>query len=456
MNHQQLSNQEQQGHGQGQRQQDQEQQEDQQEGEPGYQVYHHPRPRTGGVSHPFPRKLHSLLESQVHEDIISWQLDGTAFTIHKPQDFVAVVLPKVFNQQTKLKSFQRQLSFYNFKRITSGPDSGAYRHPLFRRGMPHLCRNIIRDPFTKAAGATIRRIAHSTSNNTSSGGQHLGVTRTPLPTTSTLLMQEEERQQQQQDDDHYVYYDHLLSPNQRVKNHHFLERMERSPFTPSNLLDFYRSSKLPAEQLLPNNNSVSPLVEGFPLCRPLQYHSNGSDVLCSSPAAPPINNGNNNDSNIKTNDAADTSTTTFTTKERIDEAIREAVENVNEAIRKSLENFHSSLQTIANECFTASHSDTVTDHMLEGSSTTSTTMMSSITTTTTTTSSSSSRKNETKSSSSTKNDNSKLSISSDAPVNNHHQNVLRNAGEYGLSVSSHNPLLLSQSSSFDSHDNTFT
>ena len=394
---QQLSNQEQQG----QRKQDQEEQEYQnKEGEQGYHHPHrHPR-RTGGVSHPFPQKLHSLLESQVHEDIISWQLDGMAFTIHKTQDFVAAVLPNVFNQ-TKLKSFQRQLSFYNFKRITSGPDAGAYRHPLFIRGMPHLCRNIIRDPFTKAAGATIR-IARSTSNNSS--GRHIGVSRIPPPTS---LMQEERQQHQEEDDHDGDCYDHAIlekeqvwnsnAPNQRAPvlepiPHDFFQRMERSPssITHSNLLGFDRSSKLPTEQLLPNNNSVALLVEVSPLRRPLQ-HSNGPYFLCSTPAAP-INNKNINDNNIRTKDAADTSTT-FITKKRIDEAIREAVENVNDAIRKSLENFHSSLQTIANESFTASHSScskttssvadgTATDHRLDvgTGSATSTTMMSSSTT----------------------------------------------------------------------------
>lgn len=127
-------------------QQEQEEEEDQdpdegeQQGSYHDHHYHYPRRprtrtrRTGGVSRPFPQKLHFFLESQIHEDIISWQLNGMAFTIHKPQDFVSTVLPNVFNQ-TKLKSFQRQLSFYNFKRITSGPDAGAYRHPLFLRGI---------------------------------------------------------------------------------------------------------------------------------------------------------------------------------------------------------------------------------------------------------------------------------------------------------------------------------
>ena len=459
---------------------------DQQDKGGGDQEYdHNPLPRrTGGVSHPFPQKLHSLLESQVHEDIISWQLDGMAFAIYKPQDFVAAVLPNVFNQ-TKLKSFQRQLSFYNFKRIKSGPDAGAYRHPLFIRGMPHLCRNITRgDHFTRAPPATIVSIASRTSTNSSSNPtnmEHLGVTRTPPA-------QEKERQQQEEDDHDHGDNNHVLlekeqvwnsnAPNQRAPvlepiRHDFFERMERAPssITPSNLLGLFRSSNLPAEQLLPNNNNnnnnnnnsvLSPIVEVSPLLRLLQ-HSNGSYFLCSTPAAP-INNKNinNNDNNIiRTKD--DVTSTTFITKKRIDEAIREAVENVNDAIRKSLENFHSSLQTIANESFTASHSSfsktttsstsvaagRITDMLDIGTDTSTSTIMMSSSTTSAWTTSTSNSKNETKSSST--NDNSKLSMSADA-VNHRHQNLLRISGENGLSLSSENPLLLLQFNSFDSND----
>lgn len=54
-------------------------------------------PRKGGVSIPFPVKLHSVLE-QVEADglghIISWQPHGRCFVIHKPKEFVDHVMPK--------------------------------------------------------------------------------------------------------------------------------------------------------------------------------------------------------------------------------------------------------------------------------------------------------------------------------------------------------------------------
>lgn len=62
-----------------------------------------------------------------------WNLDGRSFRINNSDHFVRDCMPFFFNQ-TKYKSFQRQLNIYGFKRITSGNFKGSYFHPGFGRG----------------------------------------------------------------------------------------------------------------------------------------------------------------------------------------------------------------------------------------------------------------------------------------------------------------------------------
>jgi len=97
----------------------------------------------GGVTTPFPVKLHNILQKNIHDDIISWQPHGRSFLLRKPKDFVTEVMPLYF-KQSKLTSFQRQLNLYGFSRLTSGPDKGGYYHELFLRGKDHLCTKIMR------------------------------------------------------------------------------------------------------------------------------------------------------------------------------------------------------------------------------------------------------------------------------------------------------------------------
>ena len=102
----------------------------------------------GGVTVPFPLKLHNMLahidlyESEL-SSIVSWQPHGRCFLVHNIKAFTADVLHRFF-QQKKYASFQRQLNLYGFNRITSGPDRGSYYHELFLRGKTVLCRGINR------------------------------------------------------------------------------------------------------------------------------------------------------------------------------------------------------------------------------------------------------------------------------------------------------------------------
>lgn len=102
----------------------------------------------GGVTVPFPMKLHDMLDAITHhethlESVVRWQPHGRCFVVNKPQEFADKVLTRFF-QQKKYASFQRQLNLYGFNRITKGPDRGAYYHELFLRGKKFLCRGIHR------------------------------------------------------------------------------------------------------------------------------------------------------------------------------------------------------------------------------------------------------------------------------------------------------------------------
>mmetsp|Transcript_91707 Transcript_91707/g.137322 ORF Transcript_91707/g.137322 Transcript_91707/m.137322 type:complete len:148 (+) Transcript_91707:85-528(+) len=94
----------------------------------------------------FPRKLFTMLEeadSQGFSDIVSWQPDGSSFRVHKPKKFATTIMCQYFNQ-TRYKSFQRQLNIYGFQRIHTGPKRGGYEHPCMNRSSPELCQVITR------------------------------------------------------------------------------------------------------------------------------------------------------------------------------------------------------------------------------------------------------------------------------------------------------------------------
>lgn len=55
----------------------------------------------GGVSVPFPWRLHQMLDAMDREgdySIVQWQPHGRAFVVHDPKQFVTVIMPKYFNQ----------------------------------------------------------------------------------------------------------------------------------------------------------------------------------------------------------------------------------------------------------------------------------------------------------------------------------------------------------------------
>lgn len=93
---------------------------------------------------PFLWKLHEMLddvEKTGDDHIVSWMTEGTSFRVHKPKSFVQKIIPFYFNQ-SKFKSFQRQLHLYEFVRTPRGINAGAYSHPMFIRGKKSLCLSL--------------------------------------------------------------------------------------------------------------------------------------------------------------------------------------------------------------------------------------------------------------------------------------------------------------------------
>jgi hypothetical protein len=110
----------------------------------------------GGVTTPFPWKLHDMLDDmdrQGSQSIVCWQPHGRSFMVHKPKEYVEDVMAHYFNQ-TKYASFQRQLNLYGFSRLSHGRDKGAYYHQCFVRGDRNLCRGMVRQ---KIKGTKVRR-----------------------------------------------------------------------------------------------------------------------------------------------------------------------------------------------------------------------------------------------------------------------------------------------------------
>ena len=70
----------------------------------------------GGVTEPFPEKLHRMIreaEKNGKPDVLSFFPHGRSFAIHKPERFCAEIMSKYF-KQSRLSSFQRQLNLCKF------------------------------------------------------------------------------------------------------------------------------------------------------------------------------------------------------------------------------------------------------------------------------------------------------------------------------------------------------
>eukprot|EP00525_Craspedostauros_australis_P008794 CAMPEP_0198112398 /NCGR_PEP_ID=MMETSP1442-20131203/4255_1 /TAXON_ID= /ORGANISM="Craspedostauros australis, Strain CCMP3328" /LENGTH=414 /DNA_ID=CAMNT_0043769147 /DNA_START=782 /DNA_END=2026 /DNA_ORIENTATION=+ len=98
----------------------------------------------------FPLKLYCMLEDSAAngtEWIVSWLPGGRAFKVHQRDEFMDQICPLYFNQ-SKFKSFQRQLLLYGFeKKISLDLHlKGSYSHQHFLRGDKDMTSTIRRRP----------------------------------------------------------------------------------------------------------------------------------------------------------------------------------------------------------------------------------------------------------------------------------------------------------------------
>lgn len=94
----------------------------------------------------FPMKLHTMLddaEKLGFQDVVCWQKGGNSFKVLLSERFSATIMRDYFNQ-TKYKSFQRQLNIYGFRRIHLGLNKGGYTHRHFIQGSTELSNLVLR------------------------------------------------------------------------------------------------------------------------------------------------------------------------------------------------------------------------------------------------------------------------------------------------------------------------
>ena len=100
----------------------------------------------------FASKLLCMLEA-IEEDgldqVVGWQPHGRCFLVRDHRLILQVLLK--YLKISKWATFHRQLYVYGFKRITQGPDKGAYYHEKFLRGRPFLAAQMTRVSATRGA-----------------------------------------------------------------------------------------------------------------------------------------------------------------------------------------------------------------------------------------------------------------------------------------------------------------
>jgi hypothetical protein len=103
----------------------------------------------------FPQRLMAILCDERNSDAICWLPHGRAFIIRNRKLFAEKIMPRFFPRKSKYSSFTRKLNRWNFVRVSSGPELGAYYHEFFLRDKPQLAAQMFcKNARTKIAMAT--------------------------------------------------------------------------------------------------------------------------------------------------------------------------------------------------------------------------------------------------------------------------------------------------------------
>lgn len=107
----------------------------------------------------FPQRLYDMLEHAEeggYDHIFSWMPGGKSFKIHPTgarddttEKAIVDVLKKNNFQQTKVRSFLRQLNQYGFERTHKGPNKGECKHEFFVRGRRDMLEDKSIDDFQR-------------------------------------------------------------------------------------------------------------------------------------------------------------------------------------------------------------------------------------------------------------------------------------------------------------------
>ena len=134
-----------------------------------------------------------ISKSEGNDSIVSWlpapypHTSSNRFKVHNVSEFVSNILPLFFSNQTKFKSFQRQLNLWGFLRIQNGPEKGAYYHKYFLQDSPDLCRLLTRQKYastTKTLFTSSTRTTYNVDSNGNNTNNKTNTTATTMDTTS--------------------------------------------------------------------------------------------------------------------------------------------------------------------------------------------------------------------------------------------------------------------------------